>query len=111
MSTPIKFIFVGEHKDELRQLRNEILSFRHFLEQRMATFQEQLDQLLGAVTDQSGKIDSMRTFIAGLEQQIKDALSGENITPESQAKLDQVFAGLENNTQQIVNAIDNDPNT
>jgi hypothetical protein len=70
-----------------------------------------LDDLVQKVSDQSGTIDSMSTFIAGLEQQIKDALAGVTLPPAAQAKVDAVFDALGNNTQKIADAIDNDPNT
>lgn len=70
-----------------------------------------LDDLVQKVSDQSGTIDSMSTFISGLEQQIKDALAGVTLPPAAQAKVDAVFDQLGNNTQKIADAIDNDPNT
>lgn len=75
--------------------------------QTMAT----LDDLVDKVSEQSGTIDSMTTFVAGLEQQIKDALAGVTLPPAAQAKVDALLNGLTSNTQKIADAIDNDPNT
>lgn len=70
-----------------------------------------LDEVLAAVTAQSGQIDSMKTFIAGLEAAVAAALAGTHLSAEDQAKLDAVFAGVNANTENVMKAIDNDPNT
>lgn len=70
-----------------------------------------LQDLVDKVSDQTGKIASMTTFVAGLEQAVKDALAGEHLSPESQTKLNQLFSQITDNTQAIADAIDSDPNT
>lgn len=70
-----------------------------------------LDDVLNKVTEQSGTINSMKVFIAALEQQVRDALNGVTLPPEAQRKLDLVFTGLDQNNRRIAAAIDNDPNT
>ena len=70
-----------------------------------------LNDLVGKVQEQTGTVNSMKAFIAGLEQQIKDALSGERLSPEAQTKVNQIFSQLTQNTQEVADAIDSDPNT
>jgi len=70
-----------------------------------------LDELIGKVDEQTGQVASMKTFIAGLEQAVKDALSGVNLPPAVQAKVDKVFGDVSKNTDEIVAAIDNNPDT
>jgi len=70
-----------------------------------------LDELITKVDEQTGQVASMKTFIAGLEQAIKDALSGVTLPPAVQAKVDKVFGDVGKNTQEIVDAIDNNPDT
>lgn len=65
-----------------------------------------LDEVLADVADESTKLDSLSTFIAGLKQQILDALSGATLPPNVQAKVDAVFAGIEANKGKVVAAMD-----
>lgn len=75
------------------------------------TIMPTLDDLVTKVAEQTGEVASMRVFVAGLEQQIKDALAGVVLSPEAQAKLDGVFVALDANTEQIKAAIDSNPDT
>lgn len=65
-----------------------------------------LDEVLASVADESTKIDSLSTFIAGLKQQIADALAGVTLPPAVQAKVDAVFEGVEANKAKVVTAMD-----
>lgn len=65
-----------------------------------------LDEILADVADESTKLDSLGTFIAGLKQQIADALSGATLPPAVQAKIDAVFAGVEANKAKVQAALD-----
>ncbi len=69
--------------------------------QIMASLQDDLD----AITAQSGRLDSLNTFVSGLEQQIKDALSGANLSPENQAKVDAIFDAVHANDAKIDTAL------
>lgn len=64
-----------------------------------------LDQVLQDVTDESGAIDSISTLIAGLRQQVADALSGATLPPATQAKVDAIFAAAETNKSKIAAAL------
>lgn len=57
-------------------------------EQMMAT----LDETLDATTEEDTKVDSIIAFLTGIEQQLADALSGANLPPAVQAKVDQLFS-------------------
>jgi len=72
------------------------------LERIMAT----LDEVLADVTEEGTKLDSLGTFIAGLKQQIADALVGVTLPPAIQAKVDAVFAGVESNKGKVQAALD-----
>lgn len=65
-----------------------------------------LDEVLADVTEEGTKLDSLSTFIAGLKQQIADALSGATLPPAVQAKVDAVFAGVESNKAKVQAALD-----
>lgn len=54
-----------------------------------------LDQILADVTEEKTAIDGLSTFIAGLKQQLADALAGAGITPAVQAQIDAIFSGAE----------------
>lgn len=72
----------------------------------METMMPTLDEVLAKVTEESTKIDSLATLTAGLKQQLADALADVNLTPEQQAKVDAIFAGITGNEQKVVDAID-----
>jgi hypothetical protein len=64
-----------------------------------------LDQILDKVTQETTDIGSLKVFIAGLKQQIADALAGVTLPPAVQAKVDAVFAGVAANDQAVVDAM------
>ncbi len=65
-----------------------------------------LDEVLTDVTDEGTKLDSLSALIAGLKQQIADALAGTTLPPAVQAKIDAVFAGVEANKAKVQAALD-----
>lgn len=68
----------------------------------MATLQDVID----AVTAETNNVDSLATFVAGLKQQLADALAAAGtLTPEQQAAIDGVFASVNANNQKIVDAM------
>ncbi len=58
------------------------------LEKIMAT----LDETLAAVTAEDSKVDSIIALVGGLKQQLADALAGVTLPPDTQAKVDAIFA-------------------
>jgi hypothetical protein len=76
-------------------------------EQIMAT----LDDVLAKVADERTQIASFKVLFAGLKQQLADALASENLSPATQAKVDAVFAGVSENDQAVVDAINSNTAT
>ena len=64
-----------------------------------------LDEVLAEVTDESTRLDSIQALIDGVKQQLADALADANLSPENQAKVDAVFAGLSTNKAKIDKAL------
>ncbi len=65
-----------------------------------------IDDLITAVTKESTDIDSLSTFIAGLKQQLADALAQVGtLTPAQQTAIDGVFNSISANDQKIVDAM------
>ena len=69
-----------------------------------------LDDVLAEVTKETTEIGGITALIAGLRNQIADALSSQTIPPAIQAKVDAIFAAATANTAAIVQAL-NDPGT
>jgi hypothetical protein len=70
------------------------------MEKMMAT----LDQVLADVAEEATAIDGLVVFIAGLKKQIDDLKLG--LSPEEQAKVDAIFAGIEMNKGKVVAALE-----
>lgn len=51
-----------------------------------------LDETLAAVTAEDTKVDSIIALVAGLKQQLADALAGTTLPPATQAKIDAIFS-------------------
>jgi hypothetical protein len=64
-----------------------------------------LDQVLADVTDESTAIDGISALLAGLKQQLADALAGTTLPPPIQAKVDAIFAQAETNKAKIADAL------
>lgn len=64
-----------------------------------------LDDVLVVVTKESTDIGSINAFIAGLKQQLADALAGTTLPPATQAKVDAIFANVTKNDQAVVDAL------
>lgn len=92
----------GRDNALIQHLHRDIIGMFQKLEQIMAT----LDEVLADVTEEGTKLDSLSTFIAGLKQQIADALAGATLPPAVQAKVDAVFAGVETNKGKVQAALD-----
>lgn len=86
----------------LRSLSNRMDLILHRTEKIMAT----LDEVLADVADEGTKLDSLGALIAGLKQQIADALAGVTLPTAVQAKIDAVFAGVEANKAKVQAALD-----
>ncbi len=94
-------------------MKLEIEVFHHFvgvdvltkLYERLDKVMATLDQVLTEVTNESTRLDSIGALIDGLKKQVADALSGANLPPATQAKIDAVFVGLTANKVKIDTAL------
>ena len=75
------------------------------LDKRMTIIMATLDDVLADVTQESTDLDSISALIAGLKQQIADALAGVTLPPATQAKVDAIFTGAETNKGKIATAL------
>jgi molecular chaperone GrpE (heat shock protein) len=93
----------------LRELsRNQIAAIEATKETLMAT----LDQVLDAVAAEGTKLDSLNVLVDGIRQQLKDALANVGgVTPEMQAKIDQVMANVTANIDKVQEAINENTET
>lgn len=76
-----------EVRDLLRSLRNRMDLIQATLEAIVAT----LAETLAAVTDEDTKVDGIIALLAGIKQQLADALSGTTLPAAVQAQVDQIF--------------------
>jgi hypothetical protein len=88
----------------VRSSRSEKHLLRYLLNQGHAIMAT-LDEDLAVVTANSDRLDSLQTYIEGLNQRLMDALSGANLPPDVQAKVDAIFAGETANTAKIDKAL------
>lgn len=104
--TIMGFYLRNESFLELKALLKEVISNQGRLYRKMETIMATLDEVLADVNEESTKLDSLTAFVAGLKQQIADALAGATLPPAIQAKVDAVFAGVEANKAKVVAAMD-----
>jgi hypothetical protein len=75
-------------------------------EKMMAT----LDEVLAGVTEENTKVDSLLALLAGIKQQLDDALAspgaGTILPPDVQAKVDAIFAAVTDAKTKVQAAID-----
>ncbi len=76
------------------------------IERKMDMAQKTLDDVVALVTAEDTKIDSLIALIAGLKQQIADALSGVTLPPAVQAKVDAVFDAVTAQAGKVQGALD-----
>jgi len=84
----------------LKRIEAMLLVAHYDLEKCMRT----LDEVLAKVTEQTTALDSVKSLIVGLKQQLEEALSGV-LTPDQQAKVDAIFAAAETNSDKITEAL------
>lgn len=83
--------FIPATKYDIQKLENKIM--------------EKLNQIIASVTAQTTVIDSIVVLIEGIQEQLKNALSGTTVSPATQAKIDQVFAQVEINKARLAAAV------
>jgi hypothetical protein len=84
---------------------DEILTIIKRLETATGVIMANLDDILAKVAQETTDIGSLKVFIAGLKQQIADALAGVTLPPAVQAKVDAVFSGVTANDQAVIDAM------
>lgn len=87
------------------QFQKTVLNHLSALHAQGENLMATIDQVAQDVSDESTLIDSVSTLITGLQQQIKDALSGATLPPDVQTKVDAVFAQAEANKGKLTNAL------
>lgn len=68
-----------------------------------------LEDVLKDVNDEATLIGGVSTMIAGLRQQVADALAGSVLPSATQAQIDQIFAAAEVNKAALAAALANVP--
>lgn len=63
-----------------------------------------LQDVLAAVQAETTLVAGVQTLVQNLESQLQQALSGQ-LTPEQQAQVDQIFAGVKANAEQLTTAL------
>jgi hypothetical protein len=79
------------------------------IEAKQEKLMADLDQALADIADEKTAIAGVATLIGTLRQQVADALSGATLPPAVQAKVDAVFAGLEDNKTALASALTTQP--
>lgn len=91
--------------DPLQKLKNRRQEFLRKVQILMAS----IDDVVAAVQAESDEDDSVIAFIAGLKQQLADALAGTTLPPATQAKVDAIFAQATANAGKLATAITTPP--
>lgn len=82
-------------------IARELNQINRNLETIMAT----IDQLVTDVNEESTLEESVITLLNGIKQQLTEALSGANLPPAVQAKVDAAFSQLEANKAKLADAL------
>lgn len=68
-----------------------------------------LEQLLSEVQAETTQIDGLAVLLTNIQKQLADALSGVTLAPAVQAKIDEVFIGLQANSAKLAEALNTVP--
>ncbi len=96
---------IRKNESDIQALKNRV----NTLEVKVNEMSKSLDDVISEVALEKTAIDSLVTLVAGLKQQLADALAGVVLSPATQAKIDEVFANVEANKQEIVDALNTTP--
>jgi hypothetical protein len=99
-------LFSNNQYLKLEALLEDVKWNQGLIKRKLERIMHTLDDVLADVAEESSKIDSLTVFIAGLKQQIADALAGVTLPPAVQAKVDAVFDAVEVNKGKVVTAMD-----
>lgn len=92
-------INIYNHADE--ETKQLLLTIKNQNQSIMAT----LDQVLASVTENETVGDSIVTLLNSIKTRLDEALSGTNLPPAVQAKVDAIFASSERDKQKLADAI------
>jgi predicted metal-dependent enzyme (double-stranded beta helix superfamily) len=95
-------LFCPQHDETLLR---EVLEKQGLILEKVESIMATLDEVLQDVTDESTQLDSIGTLVAGLKQQLADALAGTTLPPGVQAKVDAIFTQAEANKAKIATAL------
>jgi ABC-type transporter Mla subunit MlaD len=101
--------FTAWLSDQFGSIRKRFDALDRRLDQLEKNIMDKLDQALQDIADEKTAIGSVTELINNLRQQVADALSGVTLPPAIQAKVDQVFAGLEDNKALLAKALTTQP--
>ena len=90
-------------------LKKYVVAALETLLQRTENIMATLDQITQDIQDEATSIAGVSTLIAGLKQQLADALSGTTLPPAVQTKVDAIFAGAEANKAALAAALTTTP--
>ena len=91
-------------QDSIKDKLNAILQLLQESKSREIKIMATLEEVLVSVADEATQIGSLSVLTAGIKAQLDAILAGA-LTPEVQAKVDAVFAGVEANKAAVVAAI------
>lgn len=83
----------------------EVGSLLHHIIETLEKIMATLDETLAAVTAEDTKVDSIIALVDGLKKQLADALAGVTLPPDTQAKVDAIFAQANASAGKIDTAI------
>lgn len=86
----------------------EVIKLSHSikkLKKQLKKMDTTLDEVLDEVKSEGSQIESLSLLTSGLKQQLQEALTGVSLPPSVQAKVDAIFAGVEENKQKVVDAL------
>lgn len=92
--------------DHLTPKINEILKFSIDNNLKTNKIMATLDEVLAGVAQETTLDDSIIALLTGIKTQLEEALSGENLSPAAQAKVDAVFAAVSANNAKVAAAIE-----
>jgi translation initiation factor 2B subunit (eIF-2B alpha/beta/delta family) len=103
-------IHIHQHPDKatedlLKDILNNVITNQKNIAHMNKKLSDQLDLLTDKVAAEGSVVNGLVTLLNGVSAQLKDALSGENVSDAAQAKIDAVFSSLDSQKQTIADAI------
>lgn len=96
-------IHVHHHADPA--VAEQLERLNQLLERFMSDIDDFVTLLTTRITAQKTQVDGIAALLTSIKNQLADALRGEKLSPEAQAKLAAIMPALEANTTEISDAI------